>query len=223
LPASTRPVSVATGRDVAVLVGEGLDIGVGVRVSVGRGVNVGNGVNVGRGVGVRVNVGKGVNVGKDVNVGSGVSMGRGVDVRVNVGRGVKADVGVKVEVATGNNVGVLVEVDTGFTVGVNVRTGVGVAVETLPRMVRLLGTDKIVVSTFAPVETRAVQSIGVWPACWLLMSKVKAVPPAVALWPLLPAIATMTIPPNGPLIATTGSAPKRLVGTILFAQPRVAL
>jgi hypothetical protein len=72
------------------------------------------------------------------------------------------------------------------------------------------------VSILSPFDTRAVHSIALWPACNPSTLKVKTAPLAVALFPLLPAIATMKLPPCGPLIATAGSAPKRLVTVMLL-------
>jgi hypothetical protein len=50
------------------------------------------------------------------------------------------------------------------------------------------------VSMLSPLDTRAVHSIAVWPACNPFALKVKAAPFVVALLPLLPAMATMKLP-----------------------------
>ena len=54
---------------------------------------------------------------------------------------------------------------------------------------------------------------------------VKTAPLPVALLPLLPAIASIKLPPPGPLVAAAGSGPKRLglVGTMLLTSINVAL
>lgn len=85
----------------------------------------------------------------------------------------------------------------------------GVAVSAFPKMVSVSGIYKILSRELSPFETRARHSILVCPACKPLALKVKAVPLEVAFLPLLPAIARIKLPFDGPLIADTGSAPKR--------------
>ena len=111
----------------------------------------------------------------------------------------------------------------GKGVGVNVGRGVGVAVDTFP-MVRLAPpVDGISTRILSPFETRALHSIITSPACKPLALNVNAVPPTVALFPLLPAIARMKLPFWGPLIAATGSAPNRFVTTMLLTSTRAGL
>lgn len=81
--------------------------------------------------------------------------------------------------------GVLVGVlEAGVVVGVGDPTDVGVDVGlgVPPRTVRLVETNAISVSTLLPVETRALHSNVVWPACKPFALKVKAAP----LFALLP-------------------------------------
>jgi hypothetical protein len=178
------------------------DVGVGVAVSVGT-EEVGVGVVVSVGV---EEVGVAVSVVPDV----GVAVPVGVeDVGVTVPVGVE-EVGVGVPVSTGaDEVGV--GVGDSAVVGVEVGVGVGV-----PVTVRLVPVEERLVSILSPFDTRAVHSIALWPACKPLTLNVKAAPLVVALFPLLPAIATMKLPFCGSLIATAGSAPKRLVAVMLL-------
>jgi hypothetical protein len=164
-------------------------------------------------------VGVGVAVSVGVEVG-GVMVPVGVAVAVSVGVeevGVIVPVEVAVAVSVGVEevaVGVGDSTDVGVAVGVEVEVGVGSS----PTTVRLVPVEGRLVSMLSPLDTRAVHSIALWPACNPLALKVKAAPFVVALLPLLPATATMKLPPCGPLIATAGSAPKRLVVVILLTS-----
>lgn len=102
--------------------------------------------------------------------------------------------GVDVDVGDPSGVGECVTVGdstdmVGGTTGVE---GVGVA--GLPRTVRLPGIKSISVRALSPLETRALHSTTVWPACEPVILNVNAVPLVVALFPWLPAIATMKVP-----------------------------
>lgn len=92
----------------------------------------------------------------------------------------------------------------------------GVAVSAFPKMVTVPGMYKILSSELSPFETRARHSMLVCPVINPFTLKVKAAPLEVALLPLLPATARMKLPFEGPLIADTGSAPKRLAMVILL-------
>lgn len=206
LPARTCPVSIPelTGVCVAVAVGDPVGVEVGVDVLVPPGVGeVGVAVWVGvEEVGVIVPVGV-----EDV----GVAVPVGVEVV-----GVIVPLGVGVAVPAGAEE---VGVGVGDSPAVGVEVGVGVS----PTTVRLVPVEGRLVSILSPFDTRAVHSIALWPACNPLALNVNAAPLVVALLPLLPAIATMKLPPCGPLIATAASAPKRLVTVILLASNRLAL
>jgi hypothetical protein len=183
-------------------------------------------------VGVEVNVGVAVSAGAE-EVGVAVSVGVddvgvivpvGVDVGVSVGVeevGVIVPVGVE-EVGVGVPVSAGAE-EVGVGVGDSAAVGVDVGVGTSPTTVRLVPVEGRLVSILSPFDTRAVHSIALWPACKPLALKVKAAPLVVALLPLLPAMATMKLPFCGPLIATAGSAPKRLVTRMLLTSTRLAL
>lgn len=155
----------------------------------------------------------------------GVCVGT-VGVAVNIGggsTGVDDSTGVEGTVGVGDSIGVNVGDSTGVTeVGVSKGGGVDVAVGILPRTlspVPVAGRSKRILS---PLETRAAHSSAVCPACRPFTSKVNAVPLAVALLLMLPAIATMKLPFCGPLIAVTGSAPKRLATRMLLASTKFA-
>lgn len=201
----------ATGVDeVGVAVSTGVD-DVGVAVSPGVeevGVALSTGVEE---VGVVDSTGVEVEeVG--VALSTGVVVSTGVEeVGVAVSTGV-ADVGV------GDSAGV-----EGMGVGVSNGVGVKLGVGTSPTIVRFVPVDGKLVSILSPLDTRTVHSMGVCPACKPVALKVKAGPLAVALLPLLPAIATMKLPFWGPLIATAGSGPNRLVTAILLTCTNVAL
>ena len=194
--AMTFPVIVPSGKAVGV----GDSTGVEVKVAVGVFTGVDEvGVTVSTGVS---DVGVAVSTGVDevgVEDSTGVS-----DVAVGVSTGVD-DVGV------GDPTGVS-EVGVGVSKGVGVKLGVGSS----PTTVRLVPVDEILVSRLSPLDTRAVHSIAVCPAWRPLALKVKAAPPAVALLPLLPAIATMKLPFCGSLTATAGSGPNKFVATMLL-------
>ena len=111
-----------------------------------------------------------------------------------------------------------VALGVGEKIGVEVIVGVG----KIPRTLRLAPIEGRAVSTLSPLETRTVQSNAVCPACKPFKSKVNAVPLVVALLLLLPATATMKLPFSGPLIAVTGSAPKRLATVILPASTKLS-
>lgn len=199
LPASTCPVSVPGATGVEVGVGDAVDVGVAVSVGV-------------EDVGVGVAVSVGVDVG-------GVIVPVGVSVGVDVG-GVTVPVGVSVGVEVG---GVIVPVGVAVSVGVEeVEVGVDVGVA-LPTTVRLVPVEGRLVSTPSPFDTRALHSMALCPACKPLALNVKAAPLVVALFPLLPAMATMKLPLCGPLIATAASAPKRLVAAMLLTSTRLGL
>ena len=200
--AMTLPVIVPSGRAVGVGDSTGVeDVGVAVLTGV-EDVAVGDSTGVEE-VGVAVSTGV-----SEVAVGvfTGVSA-----VAVGVSTGVD-DVGV------GDSTGVS-EVGVGVSKGVGVKLGVGSS----PTTVRLVPVDEMLVSRLSPLDTRAVHSIAVCPAWRPLALKVNAAPPAVALLPLLPAIATMKLPFCGSLIATAGSGPNRLVAAMLLICTRAAL
>ena len=190
LLARTCPVSVAAGSGVGEATGVDVNVGVGET----SGVNVCEAVGVGDSIGVDVSVGVGDTSGVDVNIGVGDTSG--VDVNVVVGD----------------------------TSGVDVKMGVGdstgVEVGTIPATVRLVPVEGRSVSILSPFETRALHSIALCPACKPLTLKVNTTPLVVALLPLLPAIATMKLPFCVPLIAVTGSAPKRPPTTMLLASSK---
>lgn len=161
-----------------------------------------------------------------VNVSQSLVAGVGVHVAVgSPGMGVGVCEGVAVAVGppgvavgvSGAGDGVAVAVGVGDSTDVGVTVGVG----SFPRIVRLVGMNPIWVSTLLPVETRALHSSAVWPACKPLTLKLNAAP-LVARLPWLPAIAIMKLPPCGPLIATAESAPKRLVTAMLLTSARLA-
>jgi hypothetical protein len=201
----------------------GVDVGVGVPVSAVE-------VDVGVSVGVE---------GVTEPVGVGVSDPLGVDVGVSVG-GVE-EVGVTEPVAVGDPSGVEeigvgvsdpLRVEVGVAVspgveGVGVKVGAAVGVKVgvvgLSLTFRLAPVNATSVRILSPLETRALQSTALCPACRPLAPKVNAAPPFVALLPLLPATATMNVPFWGPLIATTESAPKRLVTVMLLTSNKLAL
>lgn len=54
-----------------------------------------------------------------------------------------------------------------------------------------------------------------WPACNPVIVKVNTAPLVVALFPLLPAMATIKLPFCGPLTTMTASVPKRPLSVIL--------
>jgi hypothetical protein len=211
LPATTCPVSIPDPT--------GVEVGVGVAVSVGvEEVGVAVAVSVGPedvGVGVAVSVEEvGVAVPGVEEVGVAVSVGV-EDVGVMVPVGVE-EVGVGVPVSTGAE-------EVGVGVGDSAVVGVEVGVGVLPVTVRLVPVEERLVSILSPFDTRAVHSIALCPACKPLALKVKAAPLVVALFPLLPAIATMKLPFCGSLIATAGSAPKRLAAVMLLTWTRLGL
>ena len=122
-------------------------------------------------VGVAVSTGvEEVAVGDSTGVDEvGVAVSTGVsEVVVGVSTGVD-DVGV------GDSTGVS-EVGVGVSNGVGVKLGVGSS----PTTVRLVPVDGILVRRLSPLDTRAVHSIAVCPACRPLALKVKAAPPVVA-------------------------------------------
>ena len=211
--AMTLPVIVPSGRAVGVGDSTGVEE-VGVAVSTGvEEVAVGDSTGVSE-VGVVVPLGVsevavGVSTGvEDVGVGDSTGVS---EVAVGVSTGVE-DVGV------GDSTGVS-EVGVGVSKGVGVKLGVGSS----PTTVRLVPVDEILVSRLSPLDTRAVHSIAVCPAWRPLALNVKAAPPAMALLPLLPAIATMKLPFCGSLTATAGSDPNRLVAAILLICTKAAL
>jgi hypothetical protein len=191
-------VAVSVGvEEVGVAVPGVEDVGVAVSVGVEEaGVIVPVGVEevaVGDPVGVEVDVGVPVSTGAE-EVGVGDPPGVGVDVGVSDPAGVGVEVGVAVLAAV----------------------GVGVEVGALPTTVRLVPVDGRLVRILSPFDTRTVHSIALCPSCRPLALKVRAAPLVVALLPLLPAIATMKLPFCGSFVATTGSAPKRLVAWMLL-------
>jgi hypothetical protein len=187
---------------------------VGVEVTVGVAVSTGA-----EEVGVAVSVGVD-DVGVIVPVGVDVAVSVGVeDVGVIVPVGVE-EVGVGVPVSAGAEE---VGVGVGDPTDVGVAEGVEVGVGTSPTTVRLVPVEERLVSILSPFDTRAVHSIALWPACKPLALKVKAAPLVVALFPLLPAMATMKLPFCGSLIATAGSAPKRLPAVMLLTCTRLGL
>ena len=238
LDAITFPVTVPSGKGVGEAPGVGVKVGAtvgdpsGVDVKVGAGEPSGVEVKVGAGdpSGVDVKVGAGDPSGVDVKVGAGDPSG--VDVNVGAGEpsGVEVKVGagepsgVDVKVGAGEPSGVDVRVGTGDPsgVGVNGGNGVGVSVGVVPVTVTLVPVEESDVRVLSPLETRALHSTALCPACKPVTLKINAVPPAVALLPLLPAIATMKVPFCGPLIATAASAPKSPLTTILLTSSRVA-
>ena len=130
----------------------------------------------------------------------------GVEITVGVAEG-EVEVGINVEVGEAGT-------------GVEVTVGVGVD---NPRTVMLVPTYGMLVNAPFPCEMRAVQSMAVSPACKPFTVKVKTVPLVVALFPFLPAMAAMKLPPCGPKIVVAASAPKRFVKTMLLASRRLAL
>src|SRR5512133_2036645 len=74
-----------------------------------------------------------------------------------------------------------------------------------------------------PCDTRALHSMTVCPACKPLILKVNAGPLVVLLFPLLPTIATIKFCSCGPLIANTGSLPKRPVTLMLLTSNKPRL
>ena len=138
---------------------------------------------------------------------------------VKVSQSLVGDVGVAVNIGGGSTgVDDSSGVDGSVGVGVSVSVGVGVA----PRIARSVPVAGRSESTLSPLETRTLQSSAVCPACRPFTSKVNAVPLVVALLLLLPAIATMKLPFCGPLMAVTGSAPKRLAMLILLDSTRLS-
>jgi hypothetical protein len=168
-------------------------------VEVGVKVNVGVGDSAGVAVSVAVSVGVGDSTGVDVSVGKvPVGVGDSTGVEVSVGRvpvGVGDSTGVAVSLGTA--VGVADSTGVEVSVGFSVPTGVGVkvAVGALPLIVTTAPDEERGVSTLLPVETRTVHSTELCPACNAVTLKVKAGPLVVALLPLLPAMATMKLPP----------------------------
>src|SRR5574341_848210 len=220
LPAKTCPLRVPVGRGV----GEGTGVDVEVAVGDSTGVEVCVAVGVGDSTGVEVAVGR-VPVGVGDSTGVEVAVGR-VPVGVGDSTGVEVEVG-KVPVGVGDATGVEVAVSLGPAVAVAVGdpTGVAVcvAVGALPVIVTVVPVEEIDVSTLLPVETRAVHSTEVCPACSAVTVKVKTGPLVVALLPLLPAIATMKLPFCGSFIAAAASAPKRDPIVMLLTDSSVAL
>lgn len=146
--------------------------------------------------------------------------GVGVSVGVLVGVSVGMFVGVSVGVLVGVYVGVLVGVGVSVEVGVGVCEAVGVIIS--PPIVKAAGpVEGSGMRLPSPFETRAVHSTEVCPTWRAMTLKVKAAPLAVALWPLLPAIATIKVPFCGSLIAPAASVPKRLPIVILLAVSRL--
>ena len=147
---------------------------------------------------------------------------------VKVSQSLVGDVGVAVNIGGGStgvddSTGVGVEDSTGVTeVGVSKGVGVDVAVGILPKTLSPVPVAGSSESMLSPLETRTVQSSAVCPACRPFTSKVNAVPLVVALLLLLPAIAMMKLPFCGPLMAVTGSAPKRLATLILLDSTRLS-
>lgn len=138
---------------------------------------------------------------------------------VKVSQSLVGDVGVAVNIGGGSTgVDDPTGVDGSVGVGVSVSVGVG----ELPRTLSPVPVEGRSESTLSPLETRTVHSSAVCPACRPFTSKVNAVPLVVALLLLLPAIATMKLPFCGPLMAVTGSAPKRLVLLILLDSTRLS-
>ena len=211
LLAITFPVMLPSGKAVGVADGS---IGVDVNVAVGDSTGVDD-------VGVAVSTGVS-------DVGVVVSTGVG---SVPVGVGVSTDVSeVEVDVTVSTGVG-SVPVGVGDSPGVDcvgvdvISNGVGVAVgvDASPTIVSVSPVDGMLVRRLSPLDTRAIHSIVVCPACKPVALKVKAAPLVVALLPLLPAIATMKLPFCGSLIATAGSGPKRLVAVMLLTCTSVEL
>ena len=200
LPAMTCPVSVPSGEAVGVAELSGVKVNVGV----------------GDSAGVEEAVGVADSAGVEVNVGVAVSPGCEVDVAVSPG------CEVEVAVSPGWEVGVAVSPGCDVAVGVSPGAGVEVAVGPLPVTVRFIPVDGREVNTLFPCETRTVHSMAVSPACKAVTLKVNAAPLVTALFPLLPAIAMMKTPGCGVFMATTASAPKRLVTTGVPTLTRLA-
>lgn len=136
---------------------------------------------------------------------------------VKVNQSLVGEVGVAVNIGGGSTG---VDDSTGVDGSVGVGDSVSVGVGKFPRTLRLVPTEGRSESMLSPMETRAEHSSAVCPACKPLTSKVNAVPLVVALLLLLPATATMKLPFCGPLIAVTGSAPKRLATRMLLASTK---
>jgi len=102
---------------------------------------------------------------------------------------------------------------------VGVHEGVGVRL----RITRSDPDEGRGVSVALPVETRAAQSMVVCPGCKAFTSNVKTGPLVVALFPLLPAIATINVPACGALTAATESVPNRFATVMLLTSASVAL
>jgi hypothetical protein len=204
LPASTCPVRIPGFA--------GVEVGVGDPTGV-EDVGVGDSTGVAD-VGVAVPTGvEEVGVGDPSGVEEvGVADPTGVEVV-----GVGDPTGVE-DVGVGDSTGVE---EVGVKEGIGV--GVNVGVTALPTIIKLVPVEGIDVRILSPFETRAVHSIAVCPACRPVAVNVKAAPLVVALFPLLPAIATMKLPFCGPLVATAGSAPKRLVTVMLLTSTKLAL
>jgi hypothetical protein len=221
LLAITFPVTVPSGRGVTT----GVDVEVGsgdpsgVEVSVTVGVDS-TGVDDPSGVDVIV----GVPPGSDVVVSVGVLLGSGVD--VTVGSPV-SDVEVTVGDESGTGVEVTVGVSPGSDVAVGDSKGVGVdvkvAVGALPIMVRLAVVEGSSSRTLSPFETRTIHPTEACPACKALALNVNVGPLVVALFPLLPAIATMKLPFCGSLIAAAASGPKSPPTAILLTCTKLTL
>src|SRR5262249_19821598 len=152
----------------------------------------------GEGSGVSVNVGVGDTSGVEVNVGVGDSAGVAVSTGVVVSTGVEEPTGVadpsggELDNWGEEPTGVAVSLDT--EVGVGDSTAVEIAVGAVPVMVTSAPVEGRAVRSLFPVETRTVHSTEVCPACNPVTSKVKTGPLVVALFPLLPAIATIKVP-----------------------------
>jgi len=112
---------------------------------------------------------------------------------------------------------VIVGVGDSLVPGVGVKVAVAsiVGVGVNPRIVRPAPIEGRSVRLLFPCETRAVHSIVVCPPRMPLASKVNTGPLVVALFPLLPAIATINTPLCGSLMAVTASAPNKLDTTML--------
>lgn len=202
-----------------------------VRVPSGKAVAVGTGDSAGVGVEVAVADPSGVCVVVAVSDPSGVEVAvtdpSGVEVAVSEPSGVKVAVsdpfGVEVAVSEPSGVGVALSEPSGVCVAGSVGAAVGVSVGALPVTVRLTApVDGMLVRVLSPLDTRAVHSTEVCPACKPVTVNVKAAPPEVALLPLLPAMAKIKLPFCVLLNAVAGSAPNKLAAATLLTATRFA-
>jgi hypothetical protein len=197
--------------------------------SAGVEVSVAVGVSVAVAVAEPSGVGEAVAVSDPLGVDVAVSDPFGVDVAVSVPLGVEVAVsepsGVEVEVSEPFGVEVAVADPSGVGVAVSEGTAVcvAVAVGALPVTVKLAApVDGTLVRTLSPLDTRAVHSTEVCPACKPVTLNVKAVPLDVALFPLLPAMAKIKLPFCVLLNAVAGSAPNKLAATTLLTATKFA-